>query len=173
MKELWKPIDGYEGIYEISNFGNVRNINWRGQGSRILKLHSDKDGYLRVGLCVNNRKSMKYVHRLVANAFIDNPYGKPQVNHKDEVRYNNKVDNLEWVTCEENNNYGSRNSRLSISKRNTNCKPIRQLTLDGKYVREWESLHEIGRQTGYDISHIMRVCKGVMLTGYGYKWEYA
>lgn len=173
MTEIWKPIDGFDGVYEVSNLGNVRNVNWRGQGYRLLKPHHDKDGYLRVGFCINNRKQMRYVHRLVATAFIDNPYGKEQVNHKDEVRDHNSVDNLEWVTCTENNNYGTRNYRLSKSKLNTNCKAINQIDDNGEVVKCWESLHEIGRQTGYDITHIMRVCKGVKKTGYGYKWQYA
>lgn len=171
--EIWKPIKGFEEVYEISTLGRVRNINWRGQGYRLVKLHHDKDGYLRVGLCVNNRKYMKYVHRLVVEAFVDNPHCKSFVNHKDEVRDNNVVDNLEWVTCIENNNYGTRNQRVSSSKRNTNCKAISQISLNGDLIKTWVSLNEIGRQTGYDITHIMRVCKGIKKTGYGYKWEYA
>ena len=173
MMEIWKPIDGFNGVYEVSNFGNVRNTNWRGQGYRNVKQHLDKDGYLRVGLCVNNRKCMKYVHRLVAIAFVKNPHNKPFVNHKDEIKHHNNACNLEWVTCVENNNYGTRNERVSASKLNTNCKAIRQISLNGETVRVWVSLNEIGRQTGYDISHIMRVCKGIKNTGYGYRWEYA
>ena len=173
MKEIWKPIKGFEGIYEISSLGNVRNINWRGCGHRLLKPHYDQDGYLRLSLCVNNQKSMKYVHRLVAEAFIDNPFGKQMVNHKDEVKDNNTVENLEWATCFENNNYGTRNERLSKSKLNTNCKAVNQLDTNGNLVKTWVSLNEISRQTGYDKSLIMRVCKGIGETGYGYKWQYA
>lgn len=173
MTEIWKPVDGFEGQYEVSNYGRVRNVNWRGLGYRLLKPHFDKDGYLRVGLCVDNHKVMKFVHRLVATAFVANPLNKQQVNHKDEIKHHNTVDNLEWVTCVENNNYGSRNERLSASKLNTNCKAIRQLDLDGNLLKTWVSLNEIKRQTNYDITHIMRVCKGVKKTGYGYKWQYA
>lgn len=173
MLEIWKPIKGYESIYEISNLGNVRNVNWRGQGYRLVKLHHDKDGYLRVGLNKNKIKHMKYVHRLVAEAFVENPLNKPFVNHKDEIKDNNIVDNLEWVTYTENNNYGTRNQRVSASKRNTNCKAVNQFDLDGKLIKKWISLNEIRRQTGYDITHIMRVCKGIKHTGYGYRWEYA
>lgn len=171
--ELWKPIKEFEGIYEVSNLGNVRNVSNGLHNYRILKQHHDKDGYLRVGLSLNNKKYTKYVHRLVAESFIKNQYNKPFVNHKDEVKDNNNVSNLEWVTCIENNNYGTRNQRLSESKRNTNCKAINQFDLDGRLIKKWVSLNEIGRQEGYDITHIMRVCKGVKKTGYGYKWQYA
>lgn len=101
--EVWKDIEGYNGLYSVSNCGNVRrNKGYQAKEARLLKhLNNGKD-YLGVGLTMGSKKSRTYIHRLVAAAFIDNPYNKPHVNHKDGNRLNNHVDNLEWVTISEN-----------------------------------------------------------------------
>lgn len=115
MLEIWKNIKGYEGVYQVSNLGNVRRINnyiEQNKGAtrykrlieyKILKFNYDKQKYLLVHLCVNGVRKCKKVHRLVAEAFIENTNNKPYVNHKDGNKQNNNVDNLEWVTPSENN----------------------------------------------------------------------
>lgn len=98
--EIWKDIEGYNGKYQVSSWGRVRNAE---RGS-ILTPYKNKKGYLKVGLCVSGRKSPKKyrVNRLVAKAFIENPKGLPQVNHKDGNKENNSVTNLEWITNSDN-----------------------------------------------------------------------
>ncbi|WP_312681466.1 NUMOD4 domain-containing protein [Lactococcus taiwanensis] len=116
-EEIWRPILDYEN-YVVSNLGNVKNI----KSNKLLSPGLDKDGYKLVVLYKNNKPSTRRVHRLVAQTFIPNHANKPQVNHKNEVRTDNRVENLEWMTSEENANYGSRNLNISKSlKGNKNC----------------------------------------------------
>lgn len=108
--EEWRPIVGYEGLYEVSNLGRVRSFKWGRE--EIRKLHITKKGYLEVGLCKEGKQKMFKVHRLVAQAFIPNPEGLPVINHRDENPKNNKVDNLEWCTYKYNSNYGTCKERI-------------------------------------------------------------
>lgn len=101
MIELWKDIEGYEGLYQVSNLGRVKSL----KKGKILKQHDNGKGYMQVGLWKNNKGKCYYVHRLVSEAFVDNPENKPQINHKDKNKTNNCVYNLEWVTCKENQHH--------------------------------------------------------------------
>lgn len=97
--ERWKPVPGYEGLYEVSSHGKVKSLNYRGKGKQeVLKPAKDKKGYLRVTLTMDGVHTTFQVHRLVALAFIPNPGNLPQVNHMDKDPGNNRVDNLEWCT---------------------------------------------------------------------------
>lgn len=120
MNEVWKDVVHYEGLYEVSNFGRVRNK--KTQKIKVQKSNynkkTGKGGYLFVDLWKYNNSRREYVHRLVAMAFIPNPDNKPQVNHKDEIKTNNEVSNLEWVTVKENNNYGTHTERCVETMRN-------------------------------------------------------
>ena len=167
MKEIWKPIKDFE-YYFISNFGRVKSTKFGKE--RILKLTKDKDGYLIVNLYKNNKSKTFKVHRLVAEVFLPNPYNLPQVNHKDENPQNNIVTNLEWCDAKYNNNYGTRNKR--IGKSNTNgkrSKPVLQYTLDGKFVREWESYRECKRN---GFNHVSECCRGKLKSCGGFIWKY-
>ena len=114
--EFWKNIEGFEGYYQISRHGEVKSLNYNNTGKpHILKQRINKRGYCYVNLCRNGCYKSYMIHRLVAQAFIPNPYNLPQVNHKDENKTNNVWTNLEWVDNKTNSNYGSRNKRISDS----------------------------------------------------------
>ena len=103
MKEIWKDIKGYEGKYQISNKGNIRSLNYRRTGkTKILQPGKDKDGYLLIGLRKDGKKKTYKIHRLVAEAFLENPNKKPQINHIDGNKQNNHISNHEWTTNKEN-----------------------------------------------------------------------
>ena len=116
-KEVWKDIEGYEGLYQVSNKRRVKSLNYKRSGKeRILKRLKNKWGYLFVHLQKDGKQKGCKLHRLVAQAFIPNPENYPEVNHRDEDKTNNAVDNLEWCTRKYNCNYGTRNEKVSKSK---------------------------------------------------------
>ena len=176
MSEIWKDIEGYEGKYRVSNLGNVM-VMWRANQYKdhtgkphLLSPAKHRQGYLTVYLCKDGKRSRKYyVHRLVAEAFIPNPDNLPQVNHKDEDKSNNCIENLEWCDGKYNSNYGTRVERW----RPQVVKPIIQKTLDEKFVRKFESATEAERECGYDSGYISMVCLGKRPQAYGYKWCFA
>lgn len=151
-QEIWKPIKGYEGYYEISNKGNVRSLNryilrkghkkpvfWE---SKILKPHINLQGYYSVALSdKDHNRKRKRINRLVAEAFIPNPDNLTRVNHKDENKTNNNVENLEWCTTQYNNTYGTRMERIAKA----NCKKIFQYDLNGNLIKIWESVKECAK----------------------------
>ena len=159
--EIWKDIKGYEGKYQVSNFGNVKSLNYRNTGKEhLMKPILQTTGYFYVRLC-NKPNKIYSIHRLVADAFIPNPENLPCVNHKDENKTNNHVDNLEFCTQLYNNEYGTRLKRVSESLLNNPklSRKVYQYTIDGKFVREWESTQEC-RRNGFNHSHIVSCCKG-------------
>ena len=114
MEEIWKDIPGYEGLYQVSNFGNIKSLNWKNMGkAKNMYLKPHCHGYLQIELFNNGVKKTYMVHRLVAQSFIDNPGGYPFVNHKDENKTNNCAWNLEWCTAKYNSNYGTLPQRIS------------------------------------------------------------
>lgn len=114
--EQWKPIVGYEGLYEISNLGRVKSLKYGKE--RILKPGTDRGGYLTVNIYIDGKRKMFRVHRLVAIAFIPNPEGFEQINHKDEDKTNNVTLNIEWCSAKYNSNFGTRNERMATSLTN-------------------------------------------------------
>lgn len=119
MTEEWRDIKGYEGIYQVSNLGNIKALKRKRKNGLVYKEHLMKSydargGYKRIMLCDDSMNKNRFmVHRLVAMAFIENPNNLPQINHKDENPKNNNVENLEWCTCKYNQNYGGRIERVS------------------------------------------------------------
>lgn len=159
MNEIWKQYK--DTNYEVSNLGNVRNIKTK----RVLKPCKTPDGYFEVYLHKDGKRKYKLVHRLVAEVFIPNHQNLPQINHRDEDKTNNTVENLEWCTAEYNLNYGTRIKKLS--------KPVLQLRMDGSLVRIWSSTAEVQRQLHYSSGNISMCCNGKYKQAYGYKWCYA
>lgn len=168
MNEEWKPIENYEDLYWVSNLGNVKSKR------KDKKLSVNIDGYYVVNLSKNGKTKTFTVHRLVAQAFSSNPYNLPQVNHKDENKLNNNVDNLEWCNSNYNHNYGTRNKRTGITQRNNSrSKVVLQFDLEGKFIKEWSSLSEVVRQLDI-VSHnnLSACCNGRRSQAYGFIWKF-
>lgn len=169
MIEEWKDIKGYEGLYQISNYGNVKSLNYNNtKKGKILKTFIMRTGYIGIGLNKNNKRKPFKIHRLVAEAFIPNPENLPVVNHKNEKKNDNRVENLEWCTYKYNSNYGS----CKLKKIHKANKKVKQYTLDGKYIKTWESIKEASisyNLKGYSISYC---CNGKRNHAGGYKWKY-
>lgn len=164
--EIWKDIEGYEGLYQVSSEGMVKSLNYNRTGEeRILKSGKDKDGYLYVILYKEGNTKTFSVHRLVAQAFLNNPDNLQQVNHIDENPTNNSVDNLEWCTAKYNVNYGTRTEKTQ--------KPILQFSKTGEFIRKWESGTQVERELGIDNSSIAKCCKGKQKTAGNFRWCYA
>lgn len=164
----WRDINGTNGLYQVSNNGDVRRI-YKTKPHRVLKKIIDKDGYYQVNLSVNNKRRTARVHRLVAEAFIENPNGYPVINHKDENKINNYFENLEWCTVAHNTNYMNMPYRRAKPLR----RPIAQFDLNGKYIRTWESRAEIERKLNVSGGNITTCCQGKQKTAYGFLWLYA
>lgn len=176
MKEEWKTAiyDGeiYEN-YEVSNMGNVRSLNYKGHGKVQVLKPFVASGYLQVCLCKNRKKKTCSVHRLVAFAFIenDNPTEKTEVNHIDEIKTDNRADNLEWVTPKQNSNHGTRTERVAKAQRGRKSKRSKKVICVETGI-VYESAYEVERKTDLDQSHICKCCNGKQKTVGGYHWEY-
>lgn len=170
MNEIWKDVEGYEGLYQVSNLGRVKSLgNNKNRKEKIMKISKNKDGYLYIDFHRNGKHKKFLIHRLVAQTFLDNPNNLPQVNHKDENPTNNSVDNLEWCNSKYNNNYGTRNNKAS----NTLSKPILQFTKTGEFIRKWDSATQVKKEIGINQGDISNCLKGNLKTAGGYKWCYA
>ena len=164
MNEIYKDIQGYEGKYQISNLGNVYSLIT----NKILKPRLTLDGYYQVDLCKNGVKKHLYIHRLVAQSFLDNPKNYKIVNHKDENSMNNIVSNLEWCNSTYNNNYG--NCKRKISE--ANSIKINQYDMDGNFIKQWLGINNIERCLKINKGNICMCCKGKRNNAGGHKWKY-
>lgn len=163
--ETFKSIKNYEGYYEISDCGNVKNS----KTGRILKQYPKGAGYLMVALCKNGKTKWVLVHRLVAEHFIHNPDNLSEVNHKDENKLNNHVSNLEYCDRIYNMNYG--NCKEKISKKKTSVRIIIQYTKEHKFVKKYNSSIEI-KNDGYNYNSVSKCCRKQLKSHKGYLWEY-
>lgn len=176
MNEVWRPIPGWEGLYEASSMGQIRSLprlTRRREGSNnnakylyngaVLKPYKNRKGYPIVKLYYDGREKTYPVHRLVALAFIPNTNGLPMVNHKNEVKSDNRVDNLEWCDSKYNRNYGSGLFRF--------WKPVKCILASGE-ERIFNSIKEAAIQTGVFQQNIVACCKGRVNKAGGYKWQY-
>ena len=164
MKEIWRSIKGYEGLYEISNFGNVKTL----RENRLLKINTSAE-YNMVKLYKNKKYKMLYVHRLVAENFVENPNNYLLVNHKDENKRNNYASNLEWCTKIYNCNYGKRNERMSKS---LSQYKIVQKNKQGEIIKIWQNIWDLEHSTMFKQRNIRKCCQNIYKYAYGYKWEY-
>ena len=168
MIEIWKDIKGYEGLYKISNYGEVYSIR-RG---KLLKCKKGNHGYERVGLSKNGKTKLFLRHRLVAEAFIPNPNCLPQVNHIDEDKSNNRCDNLEWCDSKYNCNYGSRNKKGSENRLNIDHTPKRVICLETKEI--YDSMAQASKEIyNTDNANGISRCINKPNKAYkGYHWMY-
>ena len=177
MKEVWKDIENYEGYYQVSNLGRVksktREVVYCNGNKHIyygfeLKQSLDTNGYKTVCLCKDNSPKTFKVHRLVAQAFIDNPNNYGYINHKDENKTNNHMNNLEWCDIRYNNTYGTRLERVAKKE----GIPIIQLSIDGEYIGTFHSMSSAARAVGGNASPIRDALTGRSYISYDYCWCY-
>jgi hypothetical protein len=173
MREIWKPIPGFNGHYEASNMGRIKAVarvvkdslgRERPIKEKILSPFILNSGYQ--GISIQNKNYL--VHRLVASAFIPNPERKAQVNHKDENKLNNRLENLEWMTRRENEHYGTAIQRRAEKQ----SRKVYQYTLDGRLVKVWKSTLECEKH-GFSRAGIWFCNNGKHTQHKGYKWSYA
>lgn len=174
--EQWKTIENHPN-YMISNRGNVKSLNFNKTNSeRLLTPFVSRNGYKIVEI----QKKKYLVHRLVCQAFVPNPNNLPQVNHKDENKQNNCVENLEWCDAIYNRNYGNapivlkhKMSEIKTGKPNKNKRiPINQYSFDGELIKKWDGAKTASQTLKIDISSITKCCKGKLKTAGGYIWKY-
>lgn len=187
--EEWKTIKNYEGLYEVSNLGRIKSLNYRRTGiEKILKGRLNNVGYLKVTLCNNGKSKEYFIHRLVAEAFISNPNNLPCVDHIDTIKTNNNIKNLRWVTYKENNDNpltkkksienhadvsGSKNPFYGkYGKDFPTSKKVVQLTLEDELVKIWDCIIDTRKQGGFSDSCVTACCRGKQKTHRGYKWKY-
>ena len=191
MTEIWKDVDGYEGLYQVSNYGNVKSVkregkNGRNYGGNVLKPSLNKScGYLTVGLSSGGFTKTFLLHRLVAEAFIPNPSSKKEINHIDGNKHNNHISNLEWNTRLENMRHAKEHNLLKFKvgechymyhrygQKHPNAKKIVQSDLNDNIVKIWECGADIERELGIPKSNICICCKGGRKKAGGYKWRFA
>ena len=183
QEEIWKDVDGYEELYQVSNLGRVKSlykkIGFYYRNEKILSNCTQPNGYLAVNLGKNSIITRKSVHRLVAQAFIPNLENKPFINHKDGNKKNNCVDNLEWVTHSENVSHaykiGLNNHKppVKIGKDNHTSKSVLQFDSNMNFIKHWECIMSATKNLGIDNSSITKCCRNRLKTAGGFIWRYA
>ena len=176
MQEEWRDVVGYEGLYQVSNIGLVKSMQtWRGTRERILKEKRADNGYCLVEIYKSKERKTHLIHRIVAEAFIPNPDNKPEIDHIDGTRDNNKIDNLRWCTRKENHNfpiYRKRRSNVMIGRTGkSNGKSRAVVCIDTSVV--YFGTREAQRMTGVNQGSISAVCRGKLKTAGGFRWQYA
>lgn len=177
MEEVWKDVKDYKGIYQVSNTGKVRRLkgSYRTKENRVLVNKTKNNGYKFVCLSTKGLYKYYHVHRLVAEAFIDNPENKKYVNHIDCNKSNNNVENLEWVTAKENSEHARKNTIFNCNNKtgieNKATKQIAQKDLNGNYLYFWDSVTSISNYYSISSTAISRACRKHLIS-IGFMWEY-
>ena len=178
MNEIWKPVIEFEGLYEVSNLGRVKSLRYRGSHTKndVLAPVTGPHNYKQVHLHKDKEISTRYIHRLVAQAFIPNPDGLPEINHMDENPANNHVDNLEWCTSKYNKNYGHRAEKMAAAKvgrfRGENAAK-RTPVVCVETGKHYPTMRMAADDVGCSYSKISLCCSGKRKTTGGYHWRYA
>lgn len=163
--EEWKDIANYEGLYQVSNFGEVKSLNYnKTKKEKILKQRKLPNGYCRITLVKSKKKSEFYIHSLVAQTFISNPHNYKEINHINEIKDDNRVGNLEWCSHKYNLNYGNRNKKYS--------KPIIQYNLNKNIIKEYDSATIASKITSINRNCIIACCRGKQKTAGNFLWKY-
>lgn len=160
MQEIWKDIPGYEGLYQVSNFGKVRNSH------KLILKYWKSWGYNYISLCKNNKSKKYRTHRLIAKAFIPNPKKYPYVNHIDGNKSNNNVTNLEWCTSQQNTIHAYKTGLMKTKK-------INQYDLNGNFIKTWNSIISASKELNINVKAIQSCCMQRTKTSGGYIWRYA
>lgn len=186
MEEIWKNVVGYKGLYQVSNRGRVKSVprvvtykngTIQHRNGMVLSLPVHSCGYNRIILSKNANKVSLYVHRIVALAFIRNPENKSQVNHKNGIKTDNRVENLEWATCSENHYHSFKNGLNKgctgwRGEKNARSVPVVQYSCNGGLIEEYPSMSDASRATGINPGNIYRSCNKDNAFAGGFKWEY-
>ena len=182
--EIWKSVEGYEGLYQVSSYGRVRSLDRMVINSdgvkrlfkgRILKPNKVRNGYLKIQLSKSGKVNGALIHRLVAQSFIQNPDNLPIINHKDENKTDNHVENLEWCDSKYNTNYGTAIQRSAEKRLNSPklSKPVLQIDKEtNEIVDKYPSAMEAARQLKIDQGNISSCCRGELKAYKGFKWQY-
>lgn len=167
--EQWRDVVGYEGLYQVSNLGKVRSMNWRNTGAvQELSLKQRRDGYKQVELFKQGLSRMIPVHQLVARAFVPGFKDGLCVNHLDENKGNNSAENLEWCTQAQNIRHSAHKFGLKSS-----TPPVLQLSMDGDVIRTWPNAVAIRKELGFNDWSIRCCCTGKRKQAYGFRWQFA
>ena len=174
MDEIWKDIEGYEGLYQVSNLGRIKSLVKNGcKQEKITTGALRKDGYMMIYLSKNGKKKYHSVHRIVAKVFIPNPNNLPYVNHKNENKADNRAINLEWCDAKYNVNYGTCIARRAKAQTNRHgAISVIQYSLVGSVIAEYPSMMEASRKSNVPVRAICACCKNHQKSAFGYVWKY-
>ena len=177
--EIWKDIEGYEGLYQVSNRGRVKSLSRKVTNAmfsineHFVKVVDNGHGYKSVSLWKDNKGKHFYVHRLVALAFVPNSNGYKYINHKDEDKSNNDVSNLEWCTAKYNCNYGNHTKKLKKSYiLNGNNRPIDVYDMNGVFLKTFDCSNDVCRELNIERRSLYSVCQGVVKSSKGYRFSF-